>query len=63
MRPKTLQMILGHSNIAITMNISVHITEDEKMKEMLKFENAYKMAYKWRKIKIKIVETLINKGD
>ena len=34
MLPKTLQKILGHSNIGITMNLYVHITEDEKLKEM-----------------------------
>lgn len=34
MMPKTLQKILGHSNIGITMNLYVHITEDEKQKEI-----------------------------
>lgn len=34
MMPKTLQKILGHSNIEITMNLYVHITEDEKYKEI-----------------------------
>lgn len=34
MYPKTLQKILGHSNIGITMNLYVHITEDEKKKEI-----------------------------
>ena len=34
MMPKTLQKILGHSNIGITMNLYVHITEDEKRKEI-----------------------------
>ena len=33
MMPKTLQKILGHSNIGITMNLYVHITEEEKQKE------------------------------
>jgi integrase len=32
--PKTLQKILGHSNIGITMNLYVHITEEEKQKEI-----------------------------
>ena len=36
MMPKTLQKILGHSNIGITMNLYVHITEDEKQKEIEK---------------------------
>ena len=30
MHPKTLQVILGHFNVGITMN---HVTEDEKQKE------------------------------
>lgn len=34
MTPKTLQKILGHSNIGITMNLYVHITEEEKQKEI-----------------------------
>ena len=34
MKPKTLQQILGHSNIGITMNLYVHITEDEKLREI-----------------------------
>lgn len=38
MRPKTLQMLLGHSNINITMNLYVHVTDDEKKKEVEKVE-------------------------
>lgn len=34
MKPKTLQKILGHCNIGITMNLYVHITEDEKHREI-----------------------------
>lgn len=34
MKPKTLQKILGHSTLAMTMDLYVHITEDEKVKEM-----------------------------
>ena len=34
MTPKTLQKILGHSNIGSTMNLYVHITEEEKQKEI-----------------------------
>lgn len=34
MKPKTLQTILGHSNISVTMNLYVHTTEEEKIKEM-----------------------------
>ena len=39
-RPKTLQVILGHSSVEITMNLYVHVTEDEKVKEVEKIENA-----------------------
>lgn len=34
MKPKTLQILLGHSNIGITMNLYVHTTEEEKTKEI-----------------------------
>lgn len=44
MKPKTLQKILGHSNISMKMDLYVHVTEDEKEKEMKKFEKIYKMA-------------------
>lgn len=40
MRPKTLQDMLGHSNISITMNLYVHVTEDEKAKEVERIEKA-----------------------
>ena len=38
MKPKALQNILGHANINITMNIYVHLTDEEKNSEMEKFE-------------------------
>ena len=41
MKPKTLQKILGHANISMTMDLYVHVTEDEKEKEMQKFEQMY----------------------
>ncbi len=44
MKPKTLQKILGHANISMTMDLYVHVTEDEKEKEMKKFEQECKMA-------------------
>ncbi len=44
MKPKTLQEILGHANIGVTMNLYVHITEDEKEKEIKKFEQAFKIG-------------------
>lgn len=44
MKPKTLQKILGHANISITMDLYVHVTEDEKEKEMRQFEQMCRMA-------------------
>lgn len=38
MRPKTLQKILGHANIAMTMNLYVHVSEEAMIEEMKKFE-------------------------
>lgn len=43
MKPKTLQMILGHSNIGITMNLYVHTTEEEKQKEIEMVAQALKV--------------------
>lgn len=34
MNPKTLQMILGHSDFSITMNLYCHVMEDTKQEEM-----------------------------
>ena len=44
MKPKTLQKILGHANISMTMDLYVHVTEEEKEKEMRKFEQMCRMA-------------------
>lgn len=44
MKPKTLQKILGHANISMTMDLYVHVTEDEKVKEMQKFEKLYNVV-------------------
>lgn len=40
---KTLQIILGYSNVRITMNLYVHVTEDEKLKEIEKIAAALKV--------------------
>ena len=41
---KLLQKILGHSNIGITMNLYVHITEDEKHREIDLVADALKVV-------------------
>ncbi len=44
MKPKTLQKILGHANLAMTMDLYVHVTDDEKQKEMQKFGDLYNVV-------------------
>ncbi len=39
MKPKALQKILGHENIATTMDLYVHIDEQELAQEMKLIEN------------------------
>ena len=39
MAPKTLQTILGHSTINTTMDRYVHVSEDDKFREMNKVSN------------------------
>ena len=36
MQPKTLQKILGHTDIMLTMNLYVHVTEEEDVEAMKK---------------------------
>ena len=43
MKPKTLQTILGHADIGTTMNMYVHITEEERSKEICLIEDALKV--------------------
>ena len=41
MRPKTLQKIMGHSSLSVTMDLYVHVTEDtmiEEMKKLIEWE-------------------------
>lgn len=40
MRPKTLQIILEDSNVGITMNLYVHVTGEEKVKEVKRMEKS-----------------------
>lgn len=44
MRPKTLQKILGHSTLAITMDRYVHVVEDEQQKEMESIQSYLKVV-------------------
>lgn len=39
MKPKTLQKILGHSDVTMTLNYYVHVTDNELISEMDKFSS------------------------
>ena len=44
MKPKTLQAIMGHSEIGVTMDLYVHMTDDEMFSEIDKVANALKVS-------------------
>ena len=44
MRPKTLQKIMGHANLAMTMDLYVHVTEESKIREMEMVEKMLKIV-------------------
>ena len=44
MKPKTLQLILGHSKISMTMDLYVHVTDEEKEKELRGVEKMLKLV-------------------
>ena len=41
LKPKTVQRLLGYGDVALTLNLYVHVLEDEKAKEMQKFEEHF----------------------
>lgn len=41
LKPKAIQEILGHSDIATTLNTYTHVLEDTKRSEMNKLENMF----------------------
>lgn len=43
MQPKTLQTVLGHSSIDMSMNVYVHVMEDTKIREMESVQSALKV--------------------
>lgn len=44
MKPKTLQAIMGHSDISTTMNMYVHVTEHERVREVEQIEGMLKLV-------------------
>ncbi len=55
MNPKTVQVILGHSSVNITMNLYCHVTEDTLISEMSKFEAEEPEKGVNRQIGVKVV--------
>lgn len=55
MNPKTVQVILGHSSVNITMNLYCHVTEDTLISEMSKFEAEESGKGVNRQIGVKVV--------
>lgn len=43
-KTSTIQVILGHANGGVTMNLYVHVTGDEKVKEVEGIESALKIV-------------------
>lgn len=39
--PKTVQMLLGHANIQITLDLYTHVAEEKKLKDMQKLDNLF----------------------
>ena len=39
MSPKTLQYIMGHSNISVTLNTYTHVQFDDAKEELLRVSN------------------------
>lgn len=39
MNPKSLQVLLGHASVQTTLNRYVHVTEEERLKEIIAIEN------------------------
>ena len=54
MRPKVPQLIMGHSDISITMNIYAHVVKGEEQKEMNRVATELK---NWRKIGEELCKT------
>lgn len=44
MQPKTLQIILGHSTLSMTMDLYVHVTDDSKNKAIMAIEDMLKVV-------------------
>ena len=56
MSPKTLQYLMGHSDISITMNVYTHLGLDDAKEEMIRMEELTRPRDEMKKEgKIKLV--------
>lgn len=44
MIPKTLQTILGHARLEMTMNLYVHVTDEKRTQEVIGIEDKLKVV-------------------
>ncbi len=49
MNPKTLQYLMGHSDISVTMNVYTHIGLDDTTEELKRMEESRKMQEEMEK--------------
>jgi integrase len=49
MNPKTLQYLMGHSDISVTMNVYTHIGFDDAEEELKRWRSFGKHRQRWRR--------------
>ena len=50
MNPKTLQYLMGHSDISITMNTYTHLGLDDAKDEMIRLRNWKRLDENWKRL-------------
>ena len=48
MNPKTLQYLMGHSDIGVTLNVYTHMGLDDAEKELQKMQGLENARKKWK---------------
>lgn len=49
MNPQTLQYLMGHSDISVTMNVYTHIGFDDAEEELNEWKSLVKHKLKWKR--------------
>ena len=53
MNPKTLQYLMGHSDIGVTINTYTHLGLDDAKNEMIRMEELERQEKKWIRRKVR----------